>query len=207
MEQKTYYPILTPTKDDIEKVSEIFDDYNIPRNKYLICIFPGSRHFTKCYPIEKFANAILNIPDHFNCAILIMGDWTEKPLAIELKSYTGMKLYDLTGALSIAQTIAAVSLAHIVITNDSGPMHIAAALRKKQIAIYGATHTNLGFRPLNDDAIILESEVKCRPCSLHGGKSCKKGSLACLKNIHSDDVYDAFAYLFDEIITTETPIK
>jgi len=120
-----------------------------------------------------------------------MGDWNEKNIAYRLKRLTGVPLYDLIGAFALGLLPAAMSLLDIVITNDSGPMHIAAALGKSQIAIFGATHPRLGFRPLNDNAVIIQSENKCRPCSLHGSDNCRKYQLKCMYDIHSKEVFEA----------------
>jgi len=200
------YPKLTPRPEDILRAKEIFTNYHIPlpdteqisdedgHHKwcpYILGIFPGAQHITKQYPLEKLANVILSIPEDWSISIIIFGDWDEKNIAYRLKRLTGVPLYDLTGAFDIKTLPAAISLLDLVITNDSGPMHIAAALSKPQIAIFGATHPRLGFRPLNDKAIIIQSDIKCRPCSLHGSESCSRRQLKCMYDIHSKEVFEA----------------
>jgi len=192
------YPRLTPKNEYIERVKEIFETYHIPLlpqgDKHItLAVFPGATHFTKQYPLEKIANFLLSIPEEWNISILIMGNWDEKLFAIKLKSLTGIKLFDLTGAFNLKLLPAAISLCDVVVTNDSGPMHIAAALGKPQVAVFCSTHTCLGFRPLNDKAVILQSNVKCRPCSLHGGKRCKKRHMKCMYDVHSEEVFKAVA--------------
>ena len=200
-------PTLTPNPLAEQSVAEIFENYYIPTDQYLIGIFPGAAHQTKQYPIEKFANFLLDIPDQWKCAIIVLGDWKDKFLALKLKSLTGMEIYDLTGAFTINQLIAAMNKLDIVITNDSGPMHIAAALAKTQIAIFGATHTKLGFRPLNENATIIQKDLKCRPCSLHGTKYCPKGHFQCMFDINSTELFKTFQEVFEKKVlgtTSET---
>lgn len=199
-ENNLYYPRLISINNVLNSVKDVFTTYNIPTNHYLIGVFPGAQHLTKQYPVEKLVNFISDVPDHWKCSFLILGDWKEKKLALKMKSLSVNKLYDLTGAFNIIQLISAVSLLDAVISNDSGPMHIAAALKKPQIAIYGATHTRLGFRPLNDKAIILQKNLSCQPCSLHGGKTCPKRTLECFRQIHSSELFESFQYLFEKYV-------
>ena len=170
------------------------------KSHILVGIFPGSQHLTKQYPIERIVNFLLEIPSEWNCKFLIMGDWKDKHHAIHIKTLSELKIFDLTGAFNIGQMIAAISLCDIILTNDSGPMHIAAALKKPQIAIFGATHPKLGFRPLNTKAITLQANIRCQPCSLHGGKSCRRSNLYCFRNIPSTDVFEKFNILYDELM-------
>jgi len=195
-----FSPKLTPLPEDILRAKEIFANYHIPlpdaeqtveHKHILLGIFPGAQHITKQYPLEKLANVILSIPEDWEISIIIFGDWDEKNIAYRLKRLTGVPLFDLAGAFDVKLLPAAISLLDIVITNDSGPMHIAAALGKPQIAIFGATHPRLGFRPLNDKAIVLQSDCKCRPCSLHGSDKCRKQHFKCMYDIHSKQVFEA----------------
>ena len=177
-----------------EAVLDKFMSFNIPSDKYLIGIFPGAKHITKMYPCEKLANLISNVPDSWLCCFVILGTWQDKQLFFKIKSLTNKKIYDLTGAFDTCDIVTAISLMDVVISNDSGAMHIAAALKKPQIAIYGATHTRLGFRPLNENAVILQKNISCQPCSLHGSNKCKKNSLDCFNDL---DLFDTFKELFE----------
>jgi len=78
-----------------------------------------------------------------------------------------------------------------LISNDSGPMHIADAFNKPLIAIFGRIQPGLSFKrwgPLNKNAIIVHKDVGCRECLAH---NCKKDFL-CLKEVTVDDVYKEF---------------
>jgi len=77
-------------------------------------------------------------------------------------------------------------------------MHLAAALRKPQIAIFGGTHPRLGFAPLNDKAIVLTADLACQPCSLHGRNKCPKGTFECMKQITPEMVEKALENIFIE---------
>ena len=148
-----------------------------------IAIFPGAIHKTKQYPIEQLAEFIDSIPTEWNCKFIILGSKSEKELSEKLQSYAKTELLNFCGKFDITQLISAIDLCDVIISNDSGPMHIAAALKKPQIAIFGATHPKLGFAPLNEKAVILKTDIPCQPCSLHGGEKCPKGHFKCMKEI------------------------
>lgn len=176
---------------------EIFDSYGIPRNRSLIAIFPGATHKTKQYPIDCLATFLDNVPSAWLCHFVIMGNHSEKELATRILAKTKNNITDLTGVFNIEQLIDFMGEMDGFITNDSGPMHLAAALQKPQIAIYGATHPKLGFRPLNKKAVILKSEIKCQPCSLHGSKQCPKKHFSCMRSISSEQLFQTFKEMLE----------
>ena len=191
---KSYYPILNIDQQKLERVKEIFKSYKLSYELPIIGIFSGAKKKGKMYPLEKLANFILSFPEDFKCNFVIIGEYKEKIHTLILRGLTDEKLYDLTGVFTIAQLPAVISLLDYVVTNDTGPMHIAAALQKKQIAIFGCTHTSLGYRPLNDNAVVVEKNLKCQPCTERGTGYCKKRHFPCLLDIHSSEVY----YLFQK---------
>ncbi|MCK4956016.1 MAG: lipopolysaccharide heptosyltransferase II [Candidatus Cloacimonetes bacterium] len=147
----------------------------------LIGIFPGALHQTKQYPPAKFVELIEMLPKDYK--IFIFGSKSENDLAKQLMADSARKLENYCGKLTLDQLCYYVQAMDLIISNDSGPMHIAAALQKKQIAIFGATHPKLGFAPQNDNAIVISADTNCQPCSLHGGKSCPLIHFNCMNSL------------------------
>jgi heptosyltransferase II len=79
----------------------------------------------------------------------------------------------------------------VYVTNDSGPMHLAAALGVPIVAIFGPTVKELGFAPYTKKAQILEVDLPCRPCGKHGGKVCSKKHFKCMNDISVESVVNA----------------
>ena len=75
----------------------------------------------------------------------------------------------------------------ILITGDSGPMHLANAVECKLLALFGPTCEEWGFYPVGKNVHIIQKDFSCRPCSLHGAKPCSKNS-ACLTSISHDEI-------------------
>ena len=177
------FPHLTIEQTELDQMSARLPK---PDGKKVIALFPGANHLTKRYPIESFLRVIQKAGDKYH--YWLMGSKAETELTYQLNFDTADKSTDLGGRFNLEETIAAVAMSDLVITNDSGPMHIAAALNKPQIAIFGATHPKLGFKPLNSNAHLLCKNIACQPCSLHGGEQCPLNTFACMKTIHPDEL-------------------
>ena len=179
-------PKLFPVKNI--SMPEIF---RISDTKKNIGIFPGALHKTKQYPVEQLAEFINLVPSEWHCNFIVFGSKAEIDLAEKLNSLTKTNLINMCGKLDLQQLATAINKMDVVITNDSGPMHIAAALEKPQIAIFGATHPKLGFAPMNKNAVIILADLPCQPCSLHGGKVCPKKHFNCMKFITAKKILDS----------------
>jgi len=76
-----------------------------------------------------------------------------------------------------------MSKCDLIVTNDSGLMHLAVALSVPVVAIFGPTHPSLGFAPLGDNDRVICDNVDCSPCSLHGEKKCRMIQKYCFEKI------------------------
>jgi len=195
---KRVYPQIKINAKDCSAVDRILSDYAINLNKTLVAIYPGATHNTKKYPADQLIDFIKSFAPENNVHFIIHGSEKDKYEAQLIKLKCGNRVTDLCGTTSLSETIALINRMDCVLTNDSGPMHIAAALGKPQIAVFGATHTDLGFRPLNEKAIVLQAEICCQPCSLHGEESCPQGTFACMRSIGSEEISEALITLLEK---------
>ena len=173
-------------------------------NAKKILIFPGALHRTKMYPTTQFAEFIDSVPQNWNCRFIVAGAKNEKNICRQLIFNTKTDIIDLCGKLTLSELISAIEAADVVISNDSGPMHIAAALKKPQISVFGATHPKLGFAPLNKKAIVLKADIPCQPCSLHGAEKCPKNHFRCMKMISPEMLKESLGKLLKEYSKTRT---
>ncbi|MCM0756747.1 glycosyltransferase family 9 protein [Desulfovibrio aminophilus] len=97
---------------------------------------------------------------------------------------------DLTNATDLRALCALLAQAGALATNDSGPMHLASAVGTPVLALFGPTARAWGFFPAGPRDRVLERDLPCRPCSLHGGTPCATGR-ACLASIGPEEVLDA----------------
>ncbi|MDP2173652.1 MAG: glycosyltransferase family 9 protein [Candidatus Cloacimonadaceae bacterium] len=155
--------------------------------KTTIAIFPGAAHPTKIYPLRYLDEMIKMTGRDYR--FLLFGSKQENHLCLRLADSNPETAINLCGALSFSELNRVLARCDLVISGDSGPMHLAAALNKKQIAIFGSTHPRLGFAPQNENAILLCLDLPCQPCSLHGVKRCPLGHFDCMMKIKPDVIY------------------
>lgn len=186
-------PRIVTNHKDKDFVQSMLKKYSLTENSKKLILFPGAKHQTKQYPLEKYAEFLNSIDESWK--IIIAGTKQEYTQAVTLASSLKANSYNLCGEFDVAQLAALIYEGDIIVTNDSGPMHLAAALGKMQIAIFGATHPKLGFAPQNDNAIVLSANIRCQPCSLHGGEKCPKKHFACMNKLEPQKLLDAFNQL------------
>jgi len=195
IESDDFVPALFPKEVLKSVIYKLYTDNGIDRNKKLVGIFPSALHYTKRYSTIELARFINLVPDKYKCQFLILGSKQDDQYADKIIERTGVRVHNLCGKVNIPELIALVDTLDFVISNDSGPMHIAAALKKPQIAIFGGTHPQLGFAPLNVNAAVLNTDLPCQPCSIYGLDKCPLGTMDCMKAITADHLLSAFEEL------------
>ncbi|MDL2313720.1 glycosyltransferase family 9 protein [Desulfovibrio sp. OttesenSCG-928-C14] len=101
----------------------------------------------------------------------------------------GPACVNLAGALNLPELAAFIGRLSCYVSNDSGPMHMAWPQRVPLVALFGPTVPGLGFAPRGENSILLETDLDCRPCGLHGPQSCPKGHHDCMRRLNPDLVW------------------
>ena len=141
----------------------------------------GGSYYTKKIPLVKLEEICAKI----NTPIIALGNNDDKPVADALEKKFP-NVINACGKYSINQSAYIIKHAKLVITSDTGLMHIAAAFNKKIISIWGNTIPEFGMGPYkpNVENVILEvKHLGCRPCSKLGFKKCPKGHFKCMMDI------------------------
>lgn len=175
----------------IQKETDILlADQGLTKNKLTICIAPGAGFETKRWPVQYYIHLAQKFSTELKSQILLLGNEQDQNLTREIKEQVTGKSLDLAGQLSIMETACAMNHADMVITNDTGLMHLATALNKKTVAIFGPTTRELGFFPSSPLCRVIENKnLKCRPCTHIGSKKCPKGHFKCMKDIEPEHVF------------------
>lgn len=159
------------------------DDF---RDGYIALVI-GAKHFTKQLPLNKLIN-LCNLLTH---PIVLLGGDDEKVTGETIKNNTRIPVFNACGKMSINQSAYLVQQARVVITHDTGLMHIAAAFRKKIISIWGNTIPEFGmypYMPHPASEIIQVKGLNCRPCSKIGHKSCPKKHFRCMNDLNEIEI-------------------
>jgi len=161
----------------------------LKKNQPFICLAPGAGFFTKRWPAEKFKNLVDLIRQNQQIQIVILGGDYDKEICKFLKKQNN--IIDLCGKLSLLETAYVISEGKMIITNDSGLMHMATAVQTPIIAIFGSTVKELGFFPFRAESRIIEnSGLSCRPCSHIGRNYCPRDHFKCMEEITPERVYE-----------------
>ena len=149
-----------------------------------IGLLPGAEYGpAKCWPLEHFA-ALADLLGDAGFAVWLFGGPKDREAAARIASGARHAVADLTGQTSLTEAIDLLSACRVVVTNDSGLMHVAAAVGCHTVALYGSTSPAF-TPPLTDAATIHDLELACSPCF---ARECPLGHLDCLRNILPGDV-------------------
>jgi len=160
----------------------------------VIGLHPGSVWPTKRWTSQGFA-AVMRRAMSAGVNVVLLAGPGETDTAAEVCRMARVRNGDI-GFLNLSGKTSLLSLAGVLerldcyVTNDSGPMHIAWALRTPVTAIFGPTVPALGFAPRGELSTLLEADVPCRPCGLHGHKVCPEGHFHCMKNVTAATVWN-----------------
>jgi heptosyltransferase-2 len=175
-------PKLQVSSDAKQSIKKKLLDANLdPNSIFVFC--PGAEYGpSKRWPTTHFAVLANHVAqEHPNAIMILLGSKSDHPLAEEIlqQCQGSTKIHNWCGDTSLDEAIALIGLAKAVISNDSGLMHIAAALKTPQVAIFGSSdpaHTP----PLSENARVMWLKLPCSPCHK---KECPLGHLKCLKDI------------------------
>lgn len=180
-------PKLYPDKDD-------FDSIAIYTTNPYICIAPSSVWFTKQYPEEKWMEFINDISSSYK--IFLLGGKEDKSLCEKIKfSSSNKNMEVLAGDLNFLQSAALMQNAVMNYVNDSAPLHFASAMNAPVTAIYCSTIPGFGFGPLSEKSFVVETKMPliCKPCTLHGRKSCPLGHYNCAFTIDKQQLLNSIS--------------
>ena len=178
--------------------------HNLDASATVIGIVPGARHFTKRWPQERFVEFGVKAARTSPAKFLLFGGKAEADYCADVSQLINAACgsnaaVSLAGQLSLLETAVAFDACGLVVTNDTGLMHLAAARKRKIVAIFGSTVKEFGFTPYGTENIVVENSVlSCRPCSHIGLAACPEGHFRCMVEISSDEVErEAHSLLID----------
>ncbi|EPR31468.1 glycosyl transferase family 9 [Alkalidesulfovibrio alkalitolerans DSM 16529] len=157
----------------------------------LIGLHPGSVWPTKRWPAPHFARlADLCLTAGFT-VLLFAGpgeEDTARAVRAAMRGKDSAGLTDFSGRLSLPVLAAVLGRLDAYATNDSGPMHLAWAQKTPVAAFFGPTVRSLGFFPRGRSRV-LETPLPCRPCGLHGHKTCPEGHHRCMTDVTPEEAF------------------
>lgn len=175
---------LAPTEEAVESVLRRYPDED-----RRIVLAPGSVWETKRWPAEKFAELASELHGT-GYTVYLVGSAAEEELCSRIATMTTLPSGRvLAGRLSLPELAAFLSRSERVVTNDSASLHIAEAVGTPVTAVFGPTVPEFGFAPYLPSSRVVERRgLACRPCGIHGHRSCPIGTHECMHEIPVDAV-------------------
>ena len=163
-----------------------FPDFPIDVDGPRIGMLPISRWRTKNWPVGHFAALAKRIADELGATPLVLGGKADSEACAEICRAVP-KARNLCGAMSLPQLGGLISKLDLLVSNDSGPVHMAAALGKPCLVFFGPTIPGR-TGPYGDIHRVLQRSLPCQPCL---SRECKRGDCACLAGISPDEAFAA----------------
>ena len=193
-------PALYVSPEEQQAAKDLLHSCEIDIQKQtLIGINPGAAYGSaKCWLPERFKAVTQRLLEHPENVIIYFGDAAGAPLVHDICLGMPERVINLAGKTNIRELIALIQLCNVFLTNDSGPMHIAAALKTPLVALFGST-SDVKTGPSYGPAKVIHKRVECSPCY----KRVCPIDFRCMKRIEVDEVYLA---LQEMIVTTKAKV-
>lgn len=145
---------ISVNSDAENELEELLKEKGIENNKLIIFI-PGAAHKFKCWPVEYFVKLAQRLSENSDYSIITVGSASEKDICQKITTLASVPVISLAGQTNIPQLVALLSKASMVVSNDTGPGHIAVALNTPSVIIFGPTNPQR-LAPYNKpDSLVL----------------------------------------------------
>jgi heptosyltransferase II len=171
--------------------------------KPLLALAPGAAWSTKRWPVERFAEVAQAMAPARAAAVVILGGAADVPLGQALRHRLSVPVLDSTGQLSLMHSAALLKQCALLLSNDSGLMHMATALHIPVVALFGPTVQEFGFYPFQGLARVVSTALPCRPCSSKGSNRCPQGHHRCMQQLSSGQVLTAVQQMWDALYSRQ----
>lgn len=203
-------PVLNLGEDDKKFAAGFLKDNCVAAGDTLVAIHAGGGKYTaafRSWPAERFAKAADAAAEKLGAKIMLIGGPSDLPAVNGISGMMKRRHISAAGKASLMQTAALISMSRAMVCNNSGPMHMAAALGVPTVSIFGSADPRI-HRPYGQGHIVLRKELECSPCyypffrdTLPETKArnrwtakkfeCASGDYRCLSSISPEDVLEA----------------
>lgn len=176
-------PELFVTEEERKRVQAILREHKVPPIRKLIGMNPGAAFGpAKCWLPDRFRQVALKLLENPENHVVFFGDEASRPLIQEICRGMPERAVNLAGMTKLRELVGLIEACDVFLTNDSGPMHIAAAVRTPLLALFGST-SDIATGPYKFGKVI-HKHVSCSPCYL---RTCPI-DFKCMKQIEVDEV-------------------
>ncbi len=177
------------------RIDSLWHYEGIQKDDLVIALGPGSKMPAKCWPLERFVEVgRFLLGNIVKCRIVVFGGLEDRLLGEELKRELGARAVNVAGRLSVLESAEGLRRCSLYVGNDTGVMHLAAAVGVPCVAIFSARDHPGRWDPYGNDHIVLRKEPPCAGCRL---QVCTEHAMICLKEINVVEVLQAIERIID----------
>jgi heptosyltransferase-2 len=154
---------------------------------HVVALAPGAAHGTKRWPLEYWQSLVDKLT-RAGASVVVVGGPDDAETGAAVAAAGGSRAANAAGRFNLQGTGALIARVRVLVSGDTGVMHMATAVNTPVIALFGPTVRAFGFFPYSPRAVVLERDLYCRPCTAWGGDICPLGHHRCLRDILPDEV-------------------
>jgi len=178
-------PRLFISDEEKDNAFSLLQRFGYEKNKALVAINPGAAYgLAKCWFFERFHEVAKSLVNDENCYVVFLGDMLMQPLIQKITMGLNKRAIDLSGKTDLIQLCGVISYSNVLLSNDSGPMHIASAVGVTSVALFGST--NEAVTGPYDKGDVIHKHVSCSPCY----KRVCPNDMHCMKAILVEEVLE-----------------
>lgn len=181
----------------LDKANKIINTHVNQRDSKIIGLVPGAHWSGKRWPAERFKELVGLIEKKMDATVFIVG--AKKDTFCNDIAMGTSRVFSFAGKLSMIESAALLSKCDVVVSNDTGMMHVAEAVGVDVIGIMGPTSREFGCYPYRPGSKVIEMKMWCRPCSKNGKGPCIRfGERPCLNGIGAGRVFETLLKWYDD---------
>jgi lipopolysaccharide heptosyltransferase II len=190
--RKDCEPEVFLSQKELQWASETLVSKEININKLTIAIHPGAYYPSQRWPTERFGALARRILEQYEVKVILLGSRDEQDLVKKMKEISGKGIQDFSG-LRLRELMTLLSKCDLIVCNNSGPLHIASALKVRTVSMIGPTVTPL-WLPYGEHHTVINKGLFCSPCN----RAVCRGH-ECMESITVDEVFDAVQSQINQI--------
>jgi heptosyltransferase-2 len=184
-------PELFPGEQERDEVDLFLKKANIGPGQKMVAMAPGSVWPTKRWLPDGFVQVSRSLWQEKRIRTVLIGGESDVDLGDQIVLQAGAGPVNAMGRLSLLASAELIRRCCVILSTDSAPLHLGVAMGIPVVAIFGPTVPEFGFGPYGERHTVIQKDMSCRPCSIHGGKRCPKGHFDCMASISWREVHQA----------------
>lgn len=159
---------------------------------YHVGIAPFASYPGKAYPLEQQELVLDALTHRDDVTVYLFGGGEKEACLLDEWSHRYPHTVSLAGRFSLSEELASIQRLDVLVTMDSANSHLASLVGTRVVSVWGATHPFCGFIGWHEaNNTLIQTDLKCRPCSVFGKRSCRRGDYACLTGIEPSRIVSA----------------